>query len=219
MRRARSSRSSESSGGTVGHIARDALNIGKFLLELLNVELKWYDGTFSTSLSAAGGIIWLTSPAAGTGPSNRTGSSILCKSLLLRYQLYPNLTTLGATPYSYQARVIVFFFKNKDAVAAAPAVTDVLDSASPASNMNMQNRGAFIVLHDKLHAFSTYESAAKLEEHYIDMNHHITWDATGDAITDIRDGHIFVLVIQDQNYGTAAGLVMDWNSRIRFIDN
>lgn len=222
----------ETSGSTVAHIASDALSIGKFLLNLLNVEYKWYDTSFSTSAasSAATQSVCLTRIPNGTTSQTRNGQSVLAKSLQIRTQVSANLELLNAasiTQWSYTIRFMVVQVHNEDVLSAAIPISEVLKAGGVLQPLNEDYPGRYKVLTDRVFQISSGSNYVEAIDKFHELDHHLTWGQASSGpdpspVVDLRDGHIWTFTFYDQHFDSGENPippVWDCITRLRFIDN
>lgn len=180
-----------------------------YLKGLVNSEMLKYDiSTTSTAVNSSGTIIPLSGIAQGDGDSARTGNSILIRKMLLRMQFYQNAAAANTT-------FKVLLFMDKQQIGdTAPAVTDVLDSASTLSPLNSNTVGRFNVLGSWLFHTSTDRDTVVEKNFFKDLRTHIRYN--GNLGTDIQKNGIYLLMISDQ--GTNIPTVY-YNWRLSYHDN
>lgn len=206
---------------TVGQIARKGYKIAKFVKSLVNTEIKFLDtnGALAPTNSTAQSCVWLSDINEGSGPSGRTGQSILAKAVYGRIS-----ATIHASATTTFIRFIMFIDTNPSAASALPVMSSVLQSSTDPTiaPLSMDFPGRFRVLKDKVFTLSQNgPQAAFMKWKYIyndkdGYESKMKWDATGDAITDKRQNHLFLLVISDQATNTPA---LQYFTRLRYIDN
>lgn len=147
--------------------------------------------------------------------TGRIGRKIVMKSLYVRYSFNMAATsTLGAP-----CRLIVFY--DKQANAAAPAVTDVLLADSFLSPNNLSNRDRFVILADEVTepigvATGVFTTSGVI---YKKLNLETMYNAgTAGTIADITSGSVYIMACQAGPIATAAP-VWNFRSRIRYSDN
>lgn len=194
-------------------------------------ELKTYDVTLSAQeVSTTGLFSLLCVPILGSDFNNRTGRKIHLKSFYIRYHCGIKAAfTLGTitTTATQELRLIVFVDYQPN--GAAPAVTDLLVSAVPTSQLNMNNRDRFKVLRDVTHCFDPYtlltasaspawNRTAATDEIYKKINVECIFNATnGGTIADINSGALYAFWIGSVGTGNNSGSVTQ-TSRVRYID-
>ena len=118
-----------------------------------NKERKYSDRAVSGyQVSDAGQFSLLHVPTLGSDFTNRIGRKTNPKSLYIRGKLEITKTASVATATvgSTLNRLIILLDNQPN--GAAPAVTDLLSSASPSSQLNPNNRDRFRIIKDKVYA-------------------------------------------------------------------
>lgn len=198
------------SGGWVG-LARKAIRGYKYVKSLLNVERKFfdrYDHTSITPLNDGATLGHLTSVSTGVSASQRTGNSVLAKSL----QFVANVKQNGAQTSPTHCRLIIFVDREKPTAT----VTDLLTSSSIDSNFNINNRDRFRILMDRKFICNVVGTAGAdhIIKFYKKLHHHVKY--TGTADTNMDEGHIFYLALSDQGANVPTWYL---SSRFYYIDN
>jgi len=183
-------------------------------------EVKFKDSNAATTLAI--GAATFTTPAAalllnGLVPDStatgRIGRKVNFKSLYMRWTgAIAAATTLGGC-----IRTIVFY--DKQANAAAPAVTDLLLADDFHSPNNLSNRDRFVVLVDHVSTpISAINEFVTCNQIYKKINLETMFNAgTAGTIADITSGSIYVMFAQSGNMGVAAATVT-WRARLRYTD-
>lgn len=206
---------------TIGSVAYKAFKVAKTVASLVNVEYKLYDvpnvSITSSLFSNTGSVGVYTTMAQGNNYNERNGNSILPKSFHYNLSIYNN-----ATNYAI-CRII--FFRDMEPRQATPAVTDVLETATPQSPLNHINGSRFRVLKDMKFTTDAVNHLSYFKTGTITFNKpgkrvnhdHIRFIGTGAGIANADEGHIFVLFISDQITANAPNCVL--YTRLRYIDN
>lgn len=197
-------------------------------------EKKVYDIAVTTyQVNTTGSFTLLCIPTTGADMTNRVGRKILQKSVYIRGRVTQEATAAGPQTVANSSQQIRFIlFVDYQPNGAAPAVTDLLNTASPASQLNINNRDRFKVLKDKCYVFdaSAYNTTATSQlaswsrtvynfKCYKKIDIETIFNATnGGTIADINSGALYMFWIGDQ----AAGSNTDGNAlvstRVRFLD-
>lgn len=197
-------------GGYYGVAMRRGLNERK----VIDVDPANY--AFDTT----GSVTLLNGVATGTDFTDRIGRKIVLKSLYLRGIIKPVDNNVGNT----LCRMLVVYDMQSN--GAAPAITDVLKSSSPAAQLNMNNRDRFRVLIDKQFALGAVSDAAGASlagsptvhslKKYKKCNLEVLFNGTTNAIGSIATGSLYMITVGDQVAGNGGqGLI---SSRVRFVD-
>lgn len=115
-----------------------------------NIELKVADlATATYNVHDQGTITLLACPTVGADFTNRVGRKITLKTVYVKGAVAQmNAWVLAnQTVQAQHLRMIIFVDYQPN--AAAPAVTDILNNATPASQLNLNNRDRFRVIADK----------------------------------------------------------------------
>ena len=141
----------------------------------------------SYACDTTGSVTLLDGVATGTDYTQRIGRKILLKSLYITgYVAPPGATTVG----SNIARIILVYDSQTN--GAAPIITDVLNSANAADQLNLNNRDRFKVLMDKRMALGEINTVATQSysanpsvynvKKFIRLNHDVQYSGTTNAI-------------------------------------
>lgn len=184
-------------------------------------ELNFVDTSIANSnVSTTAQITLLNGMAQGTTASTRIGRRIQMKSIEMKGYLVPDTTTLVAI-----ARFAIVL--DKQANAAAPAFTDIYDSASPVSLRNISNKARFWVLWDSglittagnTTAGQITDSGVKGLEFYKRINIPVQYNAgTAGTVGDIQTNALYFVAIGSQASGTG-DQILTGNVRVRYDDS
>jgi len=183
-------------------------------------ELKFVDTTIATTpFTLVGSIVLLNGVTQGTDFNQRIGRSVSMKSLLFRFTVEK---ATGANSDGATARIILFYDAQTN--GAAPAVTDVLATASHLSPMNLNNRDRFKILADSYLETEAFVNTAgvisagsyceRTKTIYKKMTMECQFSGTTNAVGSIATGGIFALFISSELNGTGYSVY----SRTRFTD-
>jgi len=186
-------------------------------------ELKFSDIAVATyQVNTTGSFTLLHIPILGSDFNARIGRKTQIKSLYLRGRLFWEAGSLNTN--SQQARLMIVWDSQPN--GAAPAVTDLLSSADPASHLNPNNRDRFRVICDKEYIMGPFNGATPAfgtpSGHnikiYKKLNIESIFNATnGGTIADITSGALYMFWI-----GTLASGTNDLNAqvstRVRYAD-
>lgn len=197
-------------GGFFGVQARRSLNERK----VIDVDPANY--AFDTT----GSVTLLNGVATGTDFTDRIGRKIVIKSIYVRGMIQPIDNNTGNT----LCRMLIVYDMQSN--GAAPVITDVLKSASPAAQLNMNNRDRFRVLIDKQWAVAVISDIATQAtggaptvyslKKYKKCNLEVLFNGTTNAIGSIATGSIYMITVGNQAAGNGGqGLI---SSRVRFVD-
>ncbi|QGH72136.1 MAG: capsid protein [CRESS virus sp. ctbTJ1] len=198
-------------GGVWGLAKKAASSVVKYYL---NPEYKFLDSAANLNPTNSGNIVSVQSLIAyGDAENNRNGNSIKVTSML-----YRATATLGTGATSTKYRIMIF--TDTSSAGAVPTVNTVLQAPGGANPLilaplNRNNGSRFHVLLDRTYILDQ-DDPKKHIQIFKKMNHHIHYlDGTA-AVTALGQGPIYIMHISDEatNYPT-----VDWNCRLRFLDN
>lgn len=180
-------------------------------------ELKFVDTSF-TGAAAVGASTFsaaqlLNGLANGTSASTRVGRQVNMKSLLIRYTITLNPTTVAGGA----VRMLVVY--DKQANAAAPVITDVLLADGFLAPNNISNRDRFVTLCDVITPpIGTAGDYASSDVVYKKINLETMFnEGVSGTIADITSGSIYLFFAQSGQMTTAAPS-LSYRSRIRYTD-
>lgn len=187
--------------------------------------------TFAANLT--GSITLLANPTLGSDFNNRIGRKVNLKSVYVRGYLFSdqgNTMTTSTPTTCQQCRMIIFADMQPN--GAAPAFTDLLVSAHPASHLNMNNRDRFKVYCDKEFAldpivYTTTATAAVATasrqiynvKKYKKLNLEMIFNATnGGTIADITSGALYMAWIGSNAASAQSDATAQLSTRVRYVD-
>lgn len=192
---------------SVGQIAGAALKGVIALKNIVNAEKHITASTVSETPSTSGVVINMTDVAQGDDAAQRTGRSVLGKSLILNASI-----TKHASATASIVRVLVV--KDKENQGTIPAITDLLTSASVnALRLTTSNAARWQMLLDRKYIVDSNQPLRNLK-FYIKINSHVLYSGT--ASTDEDRGQYFLMLISSEatNTPSVAG-----TRRFTFYDN
>jgi len=193
---------------SVGSVAKAAWSGVKYLRTLVNSEVHKFDGVVTTAIAAAGTITHLSDLSNGDGANQRTGNSVLLSYIACKHYI-----TINSAATNSFVRVIIFT-DNQQIADTAPAVTDVLNTASPTSFLNTSSVGRFSIISDKMVKLSTNGPQSSFYKYYTKKSQHIRYNGTTGA--DVQRGGLYMLTVGNEATNTP-GQEFRW--RIGFHDN
>ena len=122
--------------------------------------------------------------------SGRTGNSILMRNVHLRLGFEQHAS---ATVTTYR---VILLWDTQQTADTSPAVTDVLESASPYSPLATANVGRFKVIKNWFFTTDDTKAQTKLIECYKQFRVHTRYNGT--ANTDIQKMGLYLLTLSDQ---------------------
>lgn len=179
-------------------------------------------------------IALLALPRVGADFNARVGRKVTLKSFYIRGSVQTVQSTATGTVYTMPAQMVrMICFCDLQPNGALPLVTDLLNEATPQSQLNLNNRDRFTIYTDKefsLDPASFYNSTngnyaasqnnqIKLIKKFKSINLEMIFNAgsTGN-ITDITSGALYMLWIGSAP-SAAAGAVAKVSTRVRYNDN
>jgi len=186
-------------------------------------ELKFVDTVTSAAGTAAGAVTLLNGVAQGTDYNQRIGRKFTMKSIMCRFGISYGT---GAAVGSVGNIVRILIFYDCQTNLNTPAVTDVLQTASYLSPMNLNNRDRFIVICDKRFVLQSGGPNARFFKKFKFLNTAACYKsgATVGDITDITSGSIYALAYTDGEMGgdnsdPTIGVRMQGLIRLRYEDS
>lgn len=186
----------------------------KYLSSMINSEVHYLDKTQAAQAAASNSSFagLLTEVVQGDGNSNRTGTSILMKSLLLRGQLNLPPTTTGPC----NMRLFIVMDTNKD--GTAPTSGDILeDPTNVNSPLEKDMAGRFKILASRQYYLNNGDFEVKTFKFFINKRGagiHLKYD---DSTTEFKN-QIWFVVTSDIATGSGPPTI-DYYSRFAFYDN
>lgn len=176
---------------------------------LVNSEMLHNQSLGSTTSPNTGTITLLNGMSQGDTSSARTGNSILMRNVHLRLAF-----TQHATPTSTIYRVMLVLDKQQIA-DTTPAITDILESASPFSPLATNSVGRFTIMKNWFFGTDDQRSNQKLITYFKDFRFHTKYNGT--AGTDIQKNGLYLVTISDQPGATAPTFQYSW--KVGYHDN
>lgn len=199
--------------GAVAKVANTALNIGKFVASVINVEHKYIDAQVSEVPSiTVPRITPIMLISQGLDNTNRIGRSIRGKYVQVKYRITKN-------PSSAYNIMKVCLVVDKKTDGGLPTMTDILSPQTELGHRNIDFGARFQILHSKVHTLS--DNTVVYDEFYIDLDkypsfNHIEFDGVSGILSDVSAHPIYMIAITSDSTNLAT---IDWKSRYRFIDN
>lgn len=179
------------------------------------------------SVDTTGSITLLNGCTQGSDYDERVGRKIVNRSVYIRGYVTPTLTANVTSPPQL-CRMILFIDNQPN--GAAPAVTDVLNTANSTSQLNLNNRDRFKILRDETFPLGFVLGNAGGDITAGDMTvadcnvykklavETIFNAGNAGTIGDINSGAIYMMWIGSQVAGPGNGAVATVSARIRFMD-
>lgn len=202
-------------------VAKRALSLAKKNTKIN--EVKSLDTAYTTDITTSGAFVHLSAVAQGDGISNRDGNLVTPTSLQYTMHVKTDTSNAGTTLTPRSFRFI--FFQDKQQVAdTAPAITDLLVSASVNSFYSLVGRGRFKILKDFRRTINPKDSEASTvtyDESYILFQTRgylkglLPIRYNGSASTDVQKNGFYMFVISDSD---DAADVVNINTRLNYRD-
>lgn len=195
----------------VSAMAQSAYRMAKQMQGIINSEKHFHDT--ENVLTAGNGIFRLINLQHGNDHGERTGNSILLKSIYLRGQVEINPLVLNNTRFQ-----IVIIRDNQQQADTTPALSHIFeDSNDPESMLNITHMGRFTIVWSSRTRYLTPASGGKpifILNKYIKLNKHVRFN--GPNVTDVQKGcyYMCILTSESTNYPS-----VNIRSRISYYDN
>lgn len=189
-----------------------------------NVMYKYVDSTISGNAAYDQPPQLLNGIALGSENNNRIGRKVLLKSLYLR--LFISKVAGTAQNYSFPVRILIVYDRQTN--GAAPALSDILSSATGAaveSPNNLNNVDRFYTCYDITREVqvtggnsTNYTFTGVYMTKYCKLNLPQTFKSSaGTTVSDIATGSMYLFAIADSTAATAICSVAGI-ARLRFCD-
>lgn len=192
----------------VADMAYNAYRGVSYLKGLVNSEMYHHPVTGTATPDTSGTVVHITNIAQGDDDNNRTGLSVLVKSVFIRMS-----ATINASATTTFIRIILF--RDTQQVGdSTPAVTSILESASYLAPLNTNSVGRYSVLKDVLFCLDGVRQDTKIMKWYKKMSSHVRYNGT--ASTDIQKNGMYLLFISSEATNTPS---LPYNIRLAYHDN
>lgn len=190
--------------------------------------------TATYQVNTTGSFTLLHVPVLGTDYTNRVGRKTMQRSIGIKGRIQTEASNglpANTSVAAQQARMIIFMDMQPN--GAAPAVGDLLNSADPASQLNLNNRDRFRIIRDKMYSFGPYYtvSTATQAQGFVGGNQVATiklykkckietiFNGTnGGTIADITSGAVYMFWIGSAAAGTNSDCNAVVSTRVRYED-
>jgi len=190
-------------------------------------------GTATYQVNTTGTFTLLHAPIPGTDYTQRIGRKTNAKSVYIRGRVQSEAASSAVTSVNGPAqltRMIVFIDSQPN--IATPVVTDLLVSADPASQLNLNNRDRFKIVRDETFFIDPYivdasVTAATVKfnrtghnlECYNKLNLETIFNAgSAGTIADITTGALYMFWIGSNPAGTGSDANAIVSARVRYLD-
>lgn len=194
-------------------VALRALNIARYVKSLVNVERKFLDTTFTSSMFTTAAIFPVSLIDQGDAYNQRQGNSVKLTSI------YVSGTILG-DPTQVNAQTIRYIlFMDKEGRGVAPTITDLLEAATIQSPINHIAGKRFKILLDKQLTQSVAGAPNHTHQvkHFMKKSIHLKYNGPAALTSDTMENQLYFFV-----YGTstlAQSPTAYITVRLRYIDN
>lgn len=184
----------------------------KYLASMINSEKYVFDASQSLQAVDNNGAVYpLSQIASGDDVNNRTGNSILAKSMYIQ----GNVLKQASAGASF---VRFILFQDTMNQGSTPTVTDILNNTgsalAPLSPLNIDHLSRYKILYDKRITLNSDMSCRQYKV-YKKMSSHIKF--TGTAATDVYKNGLYFLIISNEALSTAP--TINFTSRLRYHEN
>lgn len=170
------------------------------------------NSTYSLPLTSSfASPVLLNGIAQGYNVSERVGRKVIMKSLLLRYIASPAANGVS------QNRIVVVY--DKQANGSAPISTDVFQSNTTLSPLNLSNSDRFVVLCDFWTDPSQSSALNMAGTKYVKMNLEEIFGGVGATVSSINSGSVYCFIGNNSDPTIGQTSTSYLFSRIRYIDN
>lgn len=172
----------------------------------LNVEYKAHTATFNAAIGTAWQITHLHTIPQGDAENQRDGEQCKLKSVYMKGIIEPDTGAANTL-----TRVCII--KDTKSDGTAPTATEIFESNTLLTFINIDEKRRFITLYDKVYTHGS-DQDIKWCEWYKTFNHVLEYTST--AGTGTRASHYYLCVISNS---AANGPTLDFRIRSRYIDN
>lgn len=199
-------------GGAIGSVARTVAGMTR----LINSEVKYLDVASSTTVTDVGAtyLVLLNGLAQGDDYNNRSGRSVLMKSLTMKWQIN------NGTPASAQTVHFAIVMDKKPDSAVTNSHDAVYGASSTiVSQIDKATEGdRFVILRTMSVIVDSGTGLSKTGTVHIDLSGiHQLFDGTANTYASIEKNAIAVVAVSNQATSGYPALV--FSSRYRFYDN
>lgn len=179
-----------------------------YIKGLVNSEMLHHNQNASISISNTGTVVHLTNITQGDGSAQRTGNSILLRTVFGRIS-----ACIHASATDTFIRCILF--KDKQQVGdTLPLVTQVLRTNSYLAALNSNQAGRFIILKDFMLKLNSANNTNSFRKILRKLHQHVRYNGT--ANTDIQKSGVYILFISNEATNTPT---LDYDLRVSYHDN
>lgn len=192
-------------------MATQALRMAKQIRGIVNSERMYRDYSFVLG-AARSNITAITTIPQGDNSDNRTGKSVLLRSIYLRGFMSVNASVTGNTRIS-----LILVRDNQQISDTTPSVTDILSADDPDSMLNLNSAGRFKIVWRKNYTLfpqSTGAGSTKDITKFVKLYDHVRFNGTTAADVQ-KHGYYFVIASSEStNFPSCS-----FTARIGYHDN
>lgn len=181
-----------------------------YIKGLVNSEKFHFDTNIATSINGTtGNVQCLNLIPQGDGESARTGRSILLKDVYIRARMYKD-------PAATVSRVMCALVQDLQTISdTVPSFTDIFQSTTPETFMNLQTAGRFKVLMRKTYILDSDNPQKELIK-FKKVYTHLKYN--GSAAADIQKNALYLVWISSET-GLTNPVTISGGARIGYHDN
>lgn len=201
---------------SAAQLAVKAVKGVSYLKGLVNSERFVHQRSLSFTPSDSGDIYPLSDIAQGDAQVNRTGNSILARSLMIRGDM-----TINASITQTVVRIMII--QDKQQVGdQIPTVANILESSfistqfAPHAPLERDTLGRFKVLKSRVYTLSDQRPNSSFS-FFINMRQHIRYN--GALASDIQKNGLYLLLISDVNNSTSSQPDIKLITKLTYHDN
>jgi len=181
-------------------------------------EVNYVELAGNSQMNTTGAISLLATIPQGAGVSQRIGKRAYYKSIMARL-----IITAGTTNVTNICTYMIVY--DKRPTGALPAITDILQTVTPLSNMNDNNTGRFEIIRRESFQQNGNSTTAQtgqeriFYEDYINLaKRPVVFESAGTGtIGDIDSGALYLILLSTNNIGTTAS-TCDFTFRTRYTE-
>lgn len=145
----------------------------KMIRGIVNSEMHYTDVQIVSGVQTSTGSVTLINQVAqGDDITTRTGSSILCKYIVVKYSIVMSAAATATT-----VRIGVVIDNNNQ--GTAPAFSDIWETGDMTSFKTINNQKRFVMLRDQTFDMSINGQQNYTGTWYIPINQHLRYNGTG----------------------------------------
>lgn len=177
-------------------------------------EVKAVDSSVNLAANSTGAILLLNGIVPGTALDERVGRQVLMTKLKLDLRM----SVTAATGVDQVHRFLVVLDKQTN--GAALAVTDVLNTVNPYSQVNLSNQARFTILLDRVQYLNASGEAGSgaVFRGSIGVHEVVQYNSgVAGTVADISTNSLYLISVGQEAAGATAGLLYG-TARLRYKD-